>query len=47
MNKRMLVYTSTILVTIFLVMAYLLFNLLGITESRIKKYELTIVTEKS
>ncbi|MDX9808195.1 MAG: hypothetical protein RBS87_06540, partial [Acholeplasma sp.] len=48
MHKKLLVYSGgTMIVTIFLVISYLSFNFLGITQSRVKRYELTIVTESS
>lgn len=46
MSKPILVVSGiSILVTIFSVFAYLSFNILGITQNRTQRYELTIVTE--
>lgn len=48
MNKKGLMISSIILVvTIFSVVTYSLFNVLGITQSRVKRNELTITTESS
>ena len=46
MSKKILIYSGgTVIVTVFLMLSYLSFNVLGITQSRVKRYELTIVTE--
>lgn len=46
MTKPVLVISGiSIIVTIFSVFAYLSFNLLGISQNRTQRYELTIVTE--
>jgi transglutaminase-like putative cysteine protease len=48
MNKKSLVLSGSIaIVTVLFVVAYSLFNILGVTQSRVKRNELTIVTESS
>lgn len=45
MSKKILVFSAgTMFVTIFLVIAYLSFNFLGITQSRLKRHQLIIQT---
>jgi len=48
MNKKALIFSgSAILVTIFFVISYLSFNVLGITKNRLQRFELTLVSESS
>ena len=48
MSHKTLVFSGgTIIVTIFFVIAYVSFNVLNITQTKLKKYELTLVSESA